>query len=132
MLSCTDHFVFVCFSCKIFIFFFLNMIDPIRYTVYSTQSIVDLIQFLYLSKYLLRPMYFYLDLRSLLSFTIIAHGNPEDPSLMLTHTNRLQLVFSGPPVVVKCGFYIVSFGSISEINMVCIDIVLFIAKLYEI
>ena len=77
-------------------------------------------------------MYFYPDLRSLLSFIIIAHGNPEDPSLMLTHANRLQLVFSGPPVVVKCGFYIVSFGSISEINMVCIDIVLFIAKLCEI
>ena len=27
-------------------------------------------------------------------------------------------LFLGPPVVVKCGFYIVSFGSISELNMV--------------
>ncbi len=26
--------------------------------------------------------------------------------------------FAGDPVIVKCGFYIISFGSISEVNMV--------------
>ena len=127
----TEHFVFfVSVTPAKSSYFFLK--HNLSNSICSTQSIVDLIQFPYLTKFLLLPMYFYPDLRSLLSFILIAHGNPEDPSLMLTHANRLQLVFSGPPVVVKCGFYIVSFGSISEINMVCIDIVLFIAKLCEI